>query len=216
MRQKVLSLIIVVSVTWSLVAMGQDERSLKLLLRKKVDNSQQTILNKTHYRFSTDWYQFDLDGDKRDEYISFEKVDGIDHIVIRNYRKYPIFKKPFLTQAIGGVVHKVRIKNISKDVKLLLIYYFEGVTEYIDFQSTGRLYFVTWEKNDLNTLSISRGPFYWQEYKNYKGNYFKRKYEVLVQDFNGDGLEEVMSKYHHISRVYHYAGRGVWKKLPPE
>ena len=110
----------------------------------------------------------DLDGDQRSEKISMENNDGINYFVIRNHRNFPILRKPFLTQAIGGIVHKLRLVQVSKDTKLLIVYYFEGVTEYMDFQGTGRLYFVSWKDNDLKTLSMSIGPHYWHESKDYR------------------------------------------------
>lgn len=204
-----------IGLTISLPALGQDERVLRYLLRKK-EFKEKALVDRTHFRLSTKWYELDLDGDHRNEKISMENNDGVNHLVIRNYRNFPILRKPFLTQAIGGIVHKLRLVQVSKETKLLIVYYFEGTTEYLDFQATGRLYFVSWQNNDLKTLKMSLGPHYWQENKSYRGNYFNRRFEVYLKDFNNDGIKEVAVKLGNISRVYHLLRSNEWATLPPE
>lgn len=196
-------------------AQAQDERVLRYLLRKK-QFKEKSLMDRTHFRLSTKWYELDLDSDKRNEKISMENNDGINYLVIRNYRNFPIFRQAFLTQAIGGIVHKLRLVQVSRDTRLLMVYYFEGVTEYLDFQATGRLYFVSWKNNDLKTIKMSRGPHYWQESKGYRGNYFNRRFKVYLKDFNSDGIKEVAVKLGTISRVYHLMRNNEWATLPPE
>lgn len=196
-------------------AFAQDERVLRYLLRKK-KFQEKSLTDKTHFRLSTKFYEIDLDGDKRKEKISMESNDGINYFVIRNYRNFPIFREPFLTQALGGIVHRVRLVRVSHDTKLLLVYYFEGKTEYLDFLATGRLYFISWKNDDFKTLKMTRGPHYWQESKDYRGHYFNKRYKVYFQDFNKDGIKDVSVRLGTVSRVYHLLRDGTWGTLMPE
>lgn len=207
--------ILLVGCLVSRCAFAQDERVLRYILRNKV-LKEQSLIDRTKWRISSKFYELDLDGDKRNEKISMENNDGINYFVVRNYRNFAFFREPFLTQAIGGIVHRVRLVQISKNTKALIVYYFEGKTEYIDFQATGRLYFVSWKNDDLSTMKMSRGPHYWQEFKSYRGNYFTRKFEVFLKDYNKDGVKEVAVKHGTISRVYHLLRDNSWGTLPPE
>ena len=123
--------------------MAQDERVLRYLLRKK-QFKEKTLIDKTHFRLTTKFYEIDLNDDNRNEKISMESNDGINYFVIRNHRNFPIFREALLTQALGGIVHRVRLVEVSSETKLLIVYYFEGKTEYLDFNATGRLYFISW------------------------------------------------------------------------
>lgn len=196
-------------------ACAQDERVLRYLLRKK-QFKEKSLIDKTHFRLSTKFYEIDLDGDKRNEKISMENNDGINYFVIRNHRNFPIFREAFLTQALGGIVHRVRLVEVSPTTKLLIVYYFEGKTEYLDFNATGRLYFVSWPNNDLKKIKMTRGPHYWQEFKDYRGHYFNKRYKVYLRDFNQDGIKEVSVRLGTVSRVYHLLKNNTWGTLKPE
>jgi hypothetical protein len=189
--------ILLVALFSSFNAAAQDERVLRYLLRKK-QFKEKSLIDKTHFR------------------LSMESNDGINYFVIRNHRNFPIFREAFLTQALGGIVHRVRLVQVSNNTKLLIVYYFEGKTEYLDFQATGRLYFISWPDNDLKKIKMTRGPHYWQEFKDYRGHYFNKRYQVYLKDFNQDGIKEVSVRLGTVSRVYHLLGNNTWGTLKPE
>lgn len=190
---------------------AQDERMVREFLEYKPPAQIEDARTFTRRKAMTPYYKADLNGDLREEKILIEKNDGIDFITIRDYTDRVVFRQRLDTQGIDSRVHRIRVKKISPKSTILMVYYYEGIVDYLEFRGTGRLYFITLDNNDLETLSMFKGPFYWQEHKGFKDNYFQRKYEVSFTDLNEDGTKDVLVKHHLISRAYVYLGKGKWK-----
>ena len=63
---------------------------------------------------------------------------------------------------------------------------------------------------------MTQGPHYWHEYRDYRGHYFNKRYQVYLKDFNKDGIKEVSVRLGKVSRVYHLLNNNTWGTLMPE
>lgn len=207
------NLLIISIIFYNSILFAQDERLLRGFLEYNPPKRIEDVQDFKRVKAMSDFYAIDLNGDYRNEKILIEKNDGIDFITIRDYQSNVVFRQRFDTQGIDSRVHRIHVKHISKDTLVLLIYYFEGKVDYLEFLATGRLYFLTLDKRDLNSLKMFKGPYYWNEKKGKKGEYFQRKYEVSFTDLNEDGIKDILVKHHLISRAYLYEGSGVWKSF---
>jgi hypothetical protein len=91
------------------------------------------------------------------------------------------------------------------------MYYYEGVSRYTEMQATSRLYVGTIDNDDLKTLSVLKGPSFFEEHKSLKGHYHLRNYQVYLEDLNNDQVKELVIKYRMVSQVFIYNGSGEWK-----
>ena len=89
---------------------------------------------------------------------------------------------------------------------------YKGFTDYIDIEGSCQLYFLTWENNDLKTLSSYKGPPFWYESEKRNSFYQRRHYKLSLFDLDGDGAKEVLVKHGPISKIYFYQKRGQWLK----
>ncbi len=191
--------------------LAQDERDFRSVFTGNLDRKKE-IKEEIRYkwRVNTPFYYLDLTGDNLDESFGFEKKDGEDWIHFLDLLKRP--QKSFRFDPKGGDsrLYKVQFRRISKRTKVLILYYFEGKTQAVDYISTARLYFVTIDDNKLSTLSMYKGPYFLYEKEEHPEHYHRRRFQVGVYDYNGDGVMEIYTKYHKINRVYAYLGNGKW------
>ena len=96
--------------------------------------------------------------------------------------------------------------------QVILIHYFEGKIQTIDYKGTSRLYLLTIKDGDLSTLTMTKGPALFIEEEKNKKSYIRRTYNVSLFDYDFDGFKEVAIKYHVISRVLVYSkDDNTWK-----
>jgi hypothetical protein len=194
-------------------AMAQDERYFRQLFSGEI-NKEKKILGpekKYTYYIPSPYYAIDLNRDGRPEQILFIKKDNEDWINILDSDKREIFAYRFENKGFDSELFKVEMKTLSPTATVLLLYYYEGVSKYIDFQGTARIYVITFDNNDLKTLSAMKGPSFYDEVKNFRGHYHKRAYDVYLEDLNGDSVKELIVKFHDTSYVYMYKGAGRWQ-----
>ncbi|MBH47250.1 MAG: hypothetical protein CME71_03670 [Halobacteriovorax sp.] len=156
-------------------------------------------------------YELDLDNDNRVEYIILEKRDSEDWLHIHNYERTRIYSLKFVRKGWESDVYKVNLRQLSEDTKILLISYYEGHNQGNNFTGTSRLYAISFEKNDLKTLSGVRGPEIWDEFKDTKIHYHRRPHHVSLFDFDSDGVREVAVRHHLSTKVMKYLGKGQWR-----
>ena len=155
-------------------------------------------------------YRVDLTGDGKKEGIHFINRDGKDRISIRNGEGREFAVHSFQAVGLDATPFKIWLRSLSPDSKVLIVYYYEGYTDYLKFLGSVRLYFFTFENNDLSTLSMHRGAPVFYEYADKKKSYRQRRYRVEVVDFNGDGRRDILIKYSHIMDIFLYRGKGKW------
>ncbi len=158
-------------------------------------------------------YKIDLNDDQIEETIQPQKRDGVDWLEIRNSSETKVFEAKLLAMGAHSKIYKVRLVQISKNVRALIIFLDEGVTSGKRFESTGRFYVLSFENNDFSTMSLVEGPHFYHEKQAQREQYWRRDYAVNVFDVDGDGAREITVQYNHIQRIMKYIGRGVWERF---
>lgn len=158
-------------------------------------------------------YMVDLDGDGIEEILQPEKRDGIDYLTVLNSSRSPIFSAKLYAAGGDSTIYKLRLVHISPSVKALIIFLDEGVTKGRRFESTARIYLLSYEKNQLSTMTLNPGPHIYQEVEAQREQYWRRMYSVDVRDLNDDNRREVVVHFGHIQYVLEYLGDGKWTKF---
>ncbi len=158
-------------------------------------------------------YKVDLNDDGIEESIQPFKIDGVDWIEIRNTSEKKLLTEKLFAMGAKSNLYKIKIVHLSPKLKALMLFLDEGSTEDKRFESTARLFIVSYENNDLTTMKISQGPRFFQEREANREQYFRRDYVVNVKDLDNDGTREITVQYLHIQRIMKYAGFGKWTEI---
>lgn len=208
-----ISLLIFFTLSSSLLA--QDERFFRKIysddLTKK--KSTQETYQTYHWRVRSKFHEFDLNDDGESEGIVLEKKDQENwiHFFSRTGKKLNSFRVE--TKGVGAQLYRVNVRALSPKTKVLVLHFYEGATEHLDFEGTSRFYFVTIDNKDFQTLSMFKGPIFWHEKKEGKKHFHEREYLLNVTDLNLDGTKEIVVSYHTIRKVYKYNSKGKWISL---
>lgn len=193
-------------------ATAQDERYFRQLFSGEINKDKAEVEEKRYsYFVHTPYYALDLNRDGVPEQIVFVKKDNEDWIEILNSSKKKIFGYLFENKGYDSELFRVELKTLSASTSILLLYYYEGISKYINFQGTSRVYAITIDNNDLNTMKTLKGPSFFDEQKTFKGHYHKRNYEIILEDLNRDGVKELIVKHRNTSTVFMYKGLGLWQ-----
>lgn len=201
---------IIISLMLSTSAFSQDEKVYRDLFSKNKRDVSIKKAKEYKWTVKTPFYYLDLTENGLDESIGVEKKDGEDWIHFLDILKRPIKSFKFHATGSGSAIYRVQLRRISKNVKVIIVYYFEGINKTSEFFSSSRIYMITIDNNDLRTLSMFKGPYFLNEQEELPEHYHRRKFEVGLYDYNADGIREVFTKYHKIARVYSYLGNGKW------
>lgn len=209
MNKLLLSLALVV-MSWR--ATAQDERYFRQLFSGEINKGHEIIDEKKYsYFVHTPYYALDLNRDGKAEHIVFVKKDNEDWIEILDSDKKKIFSYLFENKGYDSELFRIELKTLSAKTSILLLYYYEGVSKYINFQGTARVYAITIDNNDLKTMAAFKGPSFFDEQKTFKGHYHKRHYEVYLEDLDHDSVKELIVKHRNTSTVFMYKGQGRWQ-----
>lgn len=209
MNKLLLSLILVV-LSWR--ATAQDERYFRQLFSGEINKGKEVVEDKKYsYFVHTPYYALDLNRDGVPEQVVFVKKDNEDWIEILNSDKKKIFGYRFENKGYDSELFRIELKTLSAKTSVLMLYYYEGVSKYINFQGTSRVYVITIDNNDLSTMKTFKGPSFFDEEKTFKGHYHKRNYEVILEDLNHDSIKELIVKHRNTSTVFMYRGHGLWQ-----
>lgn len=157
-------------------------------------------------------YHVDLDGDGIEEIIQPEKRDGTDWISILNLSRSSLFSAKLFAAGGESSIYKLRLVNLSTRVKALIIFLDEGITRGLKFESTARIYVLSFEDNKLSTMTLNPGPHIYQEKESQREQYWRRDFVVDVTDLNNDNVREIVVHFNHIQHILEYQGNGEWKK----
>jgi hypothetical protein len=196
-------------------AYGQDERYFRQILKGETPNlSLQSSEFKTR-ELNVDGasYHVDLNGDGIEEIIRPQKKDGVDCIEIRDSSSRIVFESKLL--AIGGdsAIYKIKLAQLSKEVKVLILFLDEGQSTGKKFENLGRIFLLTLENNDLSKMKMKMGPHHFHEKEGQREQYWRRDYSVEVRDLDHDGVRDIIVEYNHIQRIMRYKGKGEWERL---
>lgn len=158
-------------------------------------------------------YKFDLNGDGFEESIQPQKRDGVDWLEIRDSSERKVFEGKLLAMGTGSSIYKIKVVNLSTKARAAIIFLDEGVIQGKRFESTARIFVISFENNDLSTISMTEGPHFFHEKEAQREQYWRRDYNVNVYDLDGDGVREIAIMYNHIQRIMKYKGRGEWERF---
>ena len=201
--------------TLSLSVFAQDERYYRQILKGELPNFSQDIGEVQEHQFNVKGatYSVDLNGDGIEEMIQPQKRDGVDWIEIRNTTQRKIFEAKLLAMGGESSIYKAKLVYLSSTTKLLMLFLDEGKTSGRRFESTARIYLVTFENNDLSTMKITTGPHHFHEREGQRDQYWERDYSVEIRDVDKNGVRDVVVQYNHIQRIMVYKGNGNWDRL---
>ncbi len=158
-------------------------------------------------------YRLDLNSDGIEETIQPQKRDGVDWIEIRDSSQRKIFEAKLLAMGRDSSLYKLRLVALSEKIRCLILFLDEGIVKGEHFESSGKIYLVSFENNDLSTLSITDGAHFFHEKKKHREQYWRRNYTVNVYDIDGDNRKEITIEYNHIQRIFRYKQSGEWDKI---
>lgn len=197
-------------VSWS--ALAQDERYFRQLFSGELAGKSEVIdAKKYSYLIHTPYYALDLNRDQQVEHIVFAKKDNEDWIEIFNQDKKKIYSYRFENKGFDSELYRLELKTLSDKTSIVILYYYEGVSKYINFQGTSRVYAITIDNNDLSTMATLKGPSIFDEQRTFKGHYHKRNYDVYLEDLDKDFIKELIIKHRNSSNVFVYKGAGKWQ-----
>lgn len=194
-------------------AMAQDERYFRDMMTGELTKTEEKNREDPDIVAYSKVYELDLTSNHRFERIIFERRDGIDWVTIFNYQKELVFEYQLDTQAPGSRVYKLGLNNVSKSKRLLTLYFYEGATDYLNFQANSRLYFLTFDVNNLKGMTAQKGPAVWEEFDNKRGHYRQRSYDLNFLDLTSSGQKELIVNFRTISRAYRLDESMRWIKM---
>jgi len=199
----------------SLSVFAQDERYYRQILNGELPKLGQEIKEFQEHQFSVKGasYTIDLNNDGIEEVIQPQKRDGVDWIEIKDSSQRKIFDAKLLAMGGESVIYKAKLAYISSTTKLLMLYLDEGKTAGRRFESTARIYLITFENNDLSTMRITTGPHHFHEKEGQRDQYWHRDYSVELRDVDKNGVRDVVVEFNHIQRIMLYKGKGEWERL---
>jgi hypothetical protein len=193
---------------------GQDERYYRSILTGELPvTSEPKESFVRNYLVKGSEYMVDLDNDGIEEVLQPEKRDGIDYLTILNSSRGQIFSAKLFSSGGNSAIYKLRLVYLTPRVKTLIIFLDEGTTKGLRFESTARIYLLSFEDNNLSTLTLNPGPHIYQEKEAQRDQYWRREYVVDARDLNGDQKREVIVHFGHIQNIYEYKGGGEWSKF---
>jgi hypothetical protein len=196
-------------------AYGQDERYFRQILKGETPNLSLQSSEFTTRELNVDGasYHVDLNGDGIEEILRPQKRDGVDSIEIRDSSSRIVFEAKLL--AIGGdsAIYKIKLAQLSKEVKVLILFLDEGQSTGKKFENLGRIFLLTLENNDLSQMKMTMGPHHFHEKEGQREQYWRRDYSVELRDLDHDGVRDVIVEYNHIQRIMRYKGKGEWERL---
>lgn len=197
------------------VVYAQDERYYRQILNGELPavNLDMNELQEHQFNVKGASYSIDLNGDGIEEFIQPQKRDGVDFIEIKDSSLRKIFDAKLLAMGGESSVYKARLAQLSQKTKLLVLFLDEGRTVGRRFESTARIFLLTFDNNDLSTLRMTQGPHHFHEKEGQRDQYWRRDYSVEIRDTNNDGVRDVIVKYNHIQRILLYKGFGEWDRL---
>ena len=192
---------------------GQDERFFREFLfppqKKEIDQN-------IHYTWQIEGkvFRYDLDGDGSLEQLQMVKKDQEDWFYLSRESGDTLVRLKLQAEGRGSHIYRIRINNLATDLKVMMLYYYEGFSEFKEFYGTGRVYFLTFNPSQIkgkakDSFRLTKGASIWQERRSRVG-YYQVEYQLKVDDLNGDGFKEVVVHRGHIQRIFEYSkGRGM-------
>lgn len=192
---------------------GQDERYYRQILTGELPVTAEPRENFVrNYLVKGSEYLVDLDSDGIEEVIQPEKRDGIDYLNILNSSRANVFSAKLFSSGGDSHIYKIRMVYLTPRIRTLIIFLDEGATKGLRFESTARIYLLSYEDNKLSSMVLNPGPHIFHEKEAQRDQYYRRNFVVDVRDLNQDAKREIIVHFGHIQYIYEYLGSGEWRK----
>ncbi len=192
---------------------AQDERFWRKLLSGELTEEVVKPKEEPKWVFASPVYHLYMDTDGKEESIQVLKRDGMDWLDITGHDGVKLLEAKLWAMGSGSGIYRLRLMDLSKTVRVMVIFLYEGKTESRKLESSARLYFLTFENKDLTTMKVAAGPRYWHEYEAVREQYWRRLYSLNVEDYNGDGTKDINVEFNHMQSIWMYQGQGLWKSF---
>ncbi len=194
---------------------AQDERYYRQIFTGELPkvNDDVSVTRGPQFIVSGPRYHIDLDGDRIEEVVISQKRDGVDWLEIQNSSGRSLFSAKLLASGAFSTLYKIRLVHITPKAKALLLFLDEGRTEGRRFESTARLFILSFEGHEISRATLTQGPHFFHEKQKQREQYWRRDFTVSVFDINGDGSREILVHFNHMQRVLKYRGHGEWERL---
>ena len=191
----------------------QDEKFFRDIFTGDLAKKPEETVSEKKYTnlFHSPEYLIDLNNDGIEQAVVIVKRDGDDWVDIFDQYKEKLFSYKFEEKGIYSTVYRIVRKRLNDKTVVLIFYYFEGETNYINFESSARIYLLTIDNKDLKSMSMFKGPSIFEEFKSYRSDYHLRNYKNAVIDLALRENRQLIVKYRGMSQVFMYAGNGKWK-----
>lgn len=190
---------------------AQDENTFReLYLYADREKSKQKVEKDYRIKARSNRHLIDMTGDHRPESFYYAKKDGEDWFHLFDNNGKEVLRYRLDNVGPWSRLFRLQKRALNEKSDVYLLYFYEGVTKYLNFKGTSRLYFLTIDNNDMKTASVYKGPILWDETRDFRDHYHQRKYEVSLFDHDRDKVREVTVKYGRMSRIYKYMGDGKW------
>jgi len=187
----------------NIVLYAQDERYFRELFLKKYTEDEEGLKKKKYsYTVPTPFYTIDVNQDGKNESFVYSKKESEDWIDIFDHDKKLVYKYQFVTVGANSRLYKIRFTNIDANIGLAIFYFYEGVVNYHELESSARVYFLTYKRSEFNNFKMIQGPYLFSEFKGMKGHYHQRIKQIEVMDLNNDQRNEIIIKHHLYSEVF--------------
>lgn len=174
-------------------------------------NKKELKKSKEHYKVSSALYSLDLTGNGVKEFVGTRIVDGVPRLSIYDAQKNKVFEKTFPISGFDSHIYRLKTKKIAKNKVALLIYLFNGNTNYIDTFGSSSLWSIVIQDGSLKDISIDTFGNIWSENEDSYGNY-KRAHQVDFQDVNHDGQLDLVISSGSVLRAYSHMSANNWQQ----
>jgi len=153
-------------------------------------------------------YFLDLDNDGVADRLSFKKEAHRDYLDF----KYGKFYFPSL--GLNSRVERFRLVGINSHIRMLMVFFNEGVQERLFFQKELRVFFITFDLKGIFNTHLFRSAHIFYEKERVDNQYDRRHYRMNLVDLDKDGTNEIVSYFNGISNIYKYnTTENIWNKL---
>ena len=196
--------------------MAQDERFFRQIFSGELTESAAKVQEpkeKRPYWFTaqTPHYLLDLNRDTLRESIVFAKKDNEDWLEIYNSVKQKIFSYRFENMGINSGLYRVEHKQLTSSTDVLMLYYYVGYTKFLNTDASARLYILTIDNRDLKSMSVFKGPSFFDERKTKRGHYHQRRYIIETLQLKADNTKQIVLRNRGVNEAFIYEGKGKWK-----
>ena len=193
---------------------AQDERYFRKMFSGDLVKEQITTRpHNINFQINRNSYRIDLNDDGIEEILEPQKRDGVDWIEIRNSSGNKIFEGKIFAIGAESHLYKIKLVNLSSKIKALILFMDEGKISGKRFESTARIFVLSFENNNLSKIHLSQGPHFFHEKEAQREQYWRRIYNVNIRDIDNDGVREICIQYNKIQRIMRYVANGEWDRI---